>query len=506
MSDRRKFIKNLSIGSVGLVIGMKKQDREFSVSGDKGKGPFLATGIKIGEVSDRQAIVWARLTRNPERVDDSKAEPTVLYKNDQTGVFELKKKNHPNREPKVLLPPGTTVDNLAGAVPAAEGEVRVQWRIAGDDTWRTSLWKPVSTRRDATVQFTIDGLRPAKKYELKVEARPAQGVAASAAMNGKFKTAPEKSEKAKVKFMVTTCQEYHDRDLGSEGFKIYKHMLRQQPDFLVQTGDNVYYDQQAKSVALARWHWQRMYSFPTLKEFYSQVGSYFMKDDHDTWMNDCYPTMKTRFMGGFTFQDGQQLFLDQVPMGDKTYRTYRWGRDLQIWMVEGRDYRSPDTMADGPDKTIWGKEQIRWFKETVRASDATFRILISPTPIVGPDRPQKIDNHSNQSFYHEGALLRKFIQQQPNMHVITGDRHWQYASRDRETGVLEFSCGPASNEHAGGWKPGDVRMEELYMQVIGGYLEVQVERRGNQPVIIFRHHDVDGNVVFHYAQYATGQF
>jgi alkaline phosphatase D len=78
--------------------------------------------------------------------------------------------------------------------------------------------------------------------------------------------------------------------------------------------------------------------------------------------------------------------------------------------------------------------------------------LISPTPVIGPDRPQKIDNYANKSFYHEGEMLRKFIQQQPNMHVITGDRHWQYASRDPETGILEFSCGPASNEHAGGWK------------------------------------------------------
>ena len=79
-------------------------------------------------------------------------------------------------------------------------------------------------------------------------------------------------------------------------------------------------------------------------------------------------------------------------MGERTHRTIRWGKDLQIWLVEGRDFRSPNTMPDGPGKTIWGKEQKQWFFDTVKASDATFRILLSPTPIVGPDRKNKNDN------------------------------------------------------------------------------------------------------------------
>ena len=85
-------------------------------------------------------------------------------------------------------------------------------------------------------------------------------------------------------------------------------------------------------------------------------------------------------MGEFTYEQGTEIFLYEVPMGEKTYRTVRWGKDLQIWMVEGRDYRSPNPMKDGPEKTIWGKEQMEWFKSTVEESDATFKVLISPTP------------------------------------------------------------------------------------------------------------------------------
>ena len=96
----------------------------------------------------------------------------------------------------------------------------------------------------------------------------------------------------------------------------------------------VYYDKLAKTIELARWHWQRTYSLGTNFEFHRRAGSYFIKDDHDTWMNDCWPSMESKFMGDFTFKQGLAVFLEQVPMGKRTYRTFRWGKDLQIWLVE----------------------------------------------------------------------------------------------------------------------------------------------------------------------------
>uniref|UniRef100_A0A6U1T1C2 PhoD-like phosphatase metallophosphatase domain-containing protein n=1 Tax=Trieres chinensis TaxID=1514140 RepID=A0A6U1T1C2_TRICV len=114
---------------------------------------------------------------------------------------------------------------------------------------------------------------------------------------------------------------------------------------------------------------------------------HFLKTDHDLFRDDCWPTMTSSNMGNFTFYQGQALFREQNPMGwDKTYRTIRWGKDLQIWLAEGRDYRSPNYLSDGPKKTLWGNEQLNWFRQSVKESDATFKVLISPTPIVGPDR------------------------------------------------------------------------------------------------------------------------
>ena len=116
---------------------------------------------------------------------------------------------------------------------------------------------------------------------------------------------------------------------------------------------------------MARYHWQRIYSLPRLVDFHRQVPGYWEKDDHDTLSNDAWPTLKPRMMLPLTWEQGLALFKEQVPMGEKTYRTVRWGKGLQIWMVEGRDFRSPNNAPDGPEKTIWGHAQREWLMKSI---------------------------------------------------------------------------------------------------------------------------------------------
>jgi alkaline phosphatase D len=185
-------------------------------------------------------------------------------------------------------------------------------------------------------------------------------------------------------------------------------------------------------------------------------------------------------------------------MGEKTYRTFRWGQGLQVWLVEGRDFRSPNNVPDGPDKTIWGREQLEWLQSGILASDAEFKVLVSPTPIVGPDRGRKRDNHANAAFAHEGNAFRNWVKEnelQEKLFVCNGDRHWQYHSIDPATGLHEFSCGPISDKHAGG-SPGQNDEYHQFHRMLGGFLTVSVSRDGERPTIAFRHHDVTGTVVY----------
>jgi len=483
---RKSVIK---VGMINLLMAA------IAYSGNISDGPYQATGIKIGEVTTNTAIVWTRLTRHPKRVGSEAPMPEVSYSDPKTGKIIKRRGGRPDLTPVVSFPKDSTIETIEGAVPGTPGRVRILYKIDTASNWQATGWEAVDPKRDYTHQFKLTGLKADSKYQIRAESRETAGGRNKQTIEGGFRTAPRAGQSQRVVFTVTTGQAYPDQDAPGWGYKMYSAMLKLDPSFFVHTGDIVYYDKLAKTLPLARWHWARMYSLPTNVEFHRQVASYFIKDDHDTWMNDCWPGRKTRFMGDFTFEQGLKVFPEQVPMGERTWRTFRWGRDVQIWLVEGRDFRSPNTMADGPGKTIWGEKQKQWFKRTVRESDATYRFLISPTPLVGPDRKNKHDNHSNADFTHEGNELRQFISKQQNMYVICGDRHWQYISVDSKTGVREYSCGPASNQHAGGWSNDQRLPEHRYLNVIGGFLAVTVDRQEGKPRLTFRFHGVDGNVL-----------
>lgn len=463
--------RDLLASAVARVIGEALPKTPPPVFAQEVQPVHMANGIKIGEVDSTSAIIWTRLTKNAERNIDGKPFP----KKGKSARFE-------------------DLDAMEGSVPGTPGEVRLTYWPVDQKSVKTSTdWQAVDVNRDFTHPFQITDLLPGARYTLLAEGRPKEGEAVSCKVDGAFSTAPPVDTSAGVRFAVVSCQEYPRRDTP-DGHKIYPVMQKQKLDFFVHTGDIEYYDKPgpyADTLELARFKWNRIYSLPYLRSFHNQTASFFMKDDHDTLKNDCWPGQTS---GELTWDQGLSTFREQVPMGRKTYRTFRWGKDLQVWLVEGRDFRSPNTMPDGPTKTIWGKEQKQWFFDTVKKSDATFRILISPTPMVGPDRGGKNDNHANRGFTHEGDELRAFIGKQKNMFVICGDRHWQYVAEDPKTGTREYSCGSTSDTHAGGFKESNRSPIHQYLKVKGGFLSVVIERDQDHARAILTHYGVDGTV------------
>jgi alkaline phosphatase D len=354
---------------------------------------------------------------------------------------------------------------------------------------------PARRDRDGTLQFELTDLTPGQNYEVQVEARPAPGQPVSAQVRGHFRTAPASDDSADVSFTLVTCHDFIRRDDRANGHKIYPAMTALEPHFTVHAGDVVYYDKPepyAKSAELARFKWNRLFSLPFQKDYYANHAVYFQKDDHDIVANDAWPGAT---YGDLTWDQGLVIFHEQTPTGFRPYRTVRWGQHLQIWLMEGREYRSPNDMPDGPDKTIWGAEQKAWFFETFAASDATFRVLVSPMPVVGPDRPKKNDNHANEGFFHEGREIRDFLAAQENAFVINGDRHWQYASVDAERGIREYGSGPGSDSHAGGWSMDRRTPEQKFLRIAGGFLRVAIEVTPRGPLARVQHFSVEGEVV-----------
>ncbi len=461
-----------------IALGLAAAPYRAAVPGETRQ----ATGFKIGEMTPESARVWLRRTAASRRLEGG-----IVRRGHQKNAK--------------YLDPETRLDTLEGSAPGEAGYLRV--RYEGGGKRGATPWLEANEAADFAVQTTLRGLRPGTEYRVMVETRAARARRVDGELGGAFRTLPLAQTPSPAKVALLSCQMYCHMDRG-DGFHIYESIRRAAPDFLLSCGDNVYYDNEdpiADSEAVARYHWQRMYSLPTLVDCLRQVGGYWQKDDHDTLSDDAWPAMTPGKMKKLTFAAGQRIFREQVPnAAGPLYRRVRVGRDLEFWLLEARDYRSANTDPDGAAKSIWGAEQKQWLMQSLRESEATFKVLVNPNPLVGPDRLTKRDNHANQSFQTEGDEIRRFLQNHfaDNVISVCGDRHWQYHSVHPVSGLHEFACGAASDEHAGG-TPGYQAEYHRFHRVKGGYLEMGVKREGGTAVLTLTHRDVRGAAMHEHA-------
>lgn len=352
----------------------------------------------------------------------------------------------------------------------------------------------VTEENDFTAFTCFKGLHPSTPYKVVIEGRSNEKSHINQT-SGTFATAPDPKEKRSINLTTSTCQYFWSFDDSLHGFNTYQSMKTMQPDLFVQTGDYVYYDKpgpMANTAEKARHKWHAMDGWSSLREFYRSTPVYMLKDDHDLLENDVHKESKP--FGKLTLDDGLKIWHENVPLEGKPYRTLQWGKDLQIWFLEGREYRSDNDMPDGKEKTIWGEEQKSWLVRTIQQSSATFKIVFSPTPIVGPDRGTKADNHANAAFKTEGDWARDFLARNKVV-VVNGDRHWQYVSKDPTTGLWEFSSGPVSDFHAQGWPPNEKRPEHRFLRVAGGFMGIKLQYTNDIPELTITHYDVKGMAV-----------
>lgn len=485
-------------------------------------------GIKIGEVTADSAVIWTRLTVTPEAnwtgtpflppsLDGNRSD-ALLRANEvarASGGSEAQaraqKADASRAAPmsqaqlrevvlkadwRSQIPPGRTLADMHGTLPGAAGSVRVTLTPATGGPGIATPWTAADPQRDHTRQFTLGSLRAGTAYRVLAESRDPAG-RPGAVVEGGFRTPPAASVAAPVTFAVITCGDYPRRDDPANGHRVFDTLRRLRLDFAVHTGDVEYFDKPdpwATSAELARVKWNRLFALPYPRAFHNQTPVYYTNDDHDVLRNDCWPGQT---YGALTWEQGIGIFAEQTPSSPLPYRTFRHGRDLQIWVIEGRRFRSPNNSPDGPAKTILGAEQKAWLFRTIAASDATFKVLLTPTPIVGPDRGNKNDNHANTGFKHEGDELRQFLGRHRNLVVACGDRHWQYFSNDPVSGIREFGCGPLSDVHAGGYTPapGDEAVQKFF-RLKGGFLTIAAAPGANgDPRLTMRHHTVEGVVV-----------
>lgn len=397
-------------------------------------------------------------------------------------------------------------------------------------------WIQARPEDDFIIKKYISDLVPETRYYFRVKALIINQYDTVYSSIGRFKTLPDSASSRTISFAISTGFNYEkfygidsvineksvyppaiglDRKLGFEAFEA---VLELRPDFFIANGDVVYYDKPsnkpqlwARSLPEMRAKWHRYFAMPRNKDFCLSMPVYYLKDDHDYRFNDS-DTTDTKFSEP-SHQLGIRVFREQLPVTDpedqstETYRTIKAGKLLQFWLLEGRDYRSPNLMDDNPEKTIWGQEQQEWLKQSLLESKAIYKILISPTPMIGPDDAYKRDNHTNQGgFQSEQKAFFNWLDEHDftnkGFYIICGDRHWQYHAV-HPTGLMEFSSGAFVNQNSRpGRLPGDPDSTdpnaELSLPFVqkdhwgGGFLLVTVNQDQDHSAISFSLRDVKG--------------
>jgi alkaline phosphatase D len=205
------------------------------------------------------------------------------------------------------------------------------------------------------------------------------------------------------------------------------------PDVLLLIGDNNYmpnrpeaYEapQSTISYALARYH-RYLRDLPGLRSILSSTPTYGIWDDHDFGPNNSDRTFRWREL---TLDLFKKYWPNPAAGTAKTAGAFFSFKiaDVEFFMLDDRYHRDPN---DAPDrKTMLGAEQLAWFKEQLKASTATFKVVVNghTTTIDRKDRAEYWANFGNE---REEFLEWMFSENINGVFFISGDWHVGSLSR-----------------------------------------------------------------------------
>jgi len=300
-------------------------------------------------------------------------------------------------------------------------------------------------------------------------------------------------------------------DTARGGMRLYDAMRRLQPDVFIHLGDTIYADQpvvaevklddgsiwknvvtEAKSkVAQTLDDFRGCHRYNLLddnmRRFNAEVSQIALWDDHEV-LDNWYPTKRLDSNPRYEVKSvallaarARRAFLEYLPLrvnpieSERIYRSWRRGPALEVFALDMRSYRGPNTANRQPElndeSAILGPAQVEWLEKALAASPCTWKVIASDLPlgVVVPDGPNAFEAVANRDpgpplgRELEIARVLKFIRDHRIRNVVwlTADVHYcaaHYYSpvRARFTEFdpfWEFVAGPL---HAGTFGPNEL--------------------------------------------------
>jgi phosphodiesterase/alkaline phosphatase D-like protein len=386
---------------------------------------------------------------------------------------------------------------------------------------------------DLTVQAKIGGLESGRRYKYRW-CMPGGRFSAI----GHFDTAPAPNQAKTIRFSITGDQDASPLP-GTKApywnnFGVWKQIQRENNNFNVMMGDTIYSDSEVPGVggvagtALTVAQKFAKYRLNLGQKPWANIRgatSYYAHWDDHEFINDfarsesVFPEEggNVEINGETLYKRGVRAFRAYNPITYSTkngiYRSFRWGKNLQVFFLDERSFRSakadygggcdnppgsgsPDlaptapaatralftaiapalatppppacvAAINDPNRTMLGKHQLEVFEKAIKNSTATFKVIMNEVPI---QQFYALPYDRWEGYAAERTKLLTFLKENvKNAVFLTTDVHANMVNDARlqtleaggpvNTGITEVTTGPVATKTFAGEINGTVGSE-----------------------------------------------
>ncbi|OGA66426.1 MAG: hypothetical protein A3F77_05975 [Betaproteobacteria bacterium RIFCSPLOWO2_12_FULL_67_28] len=418
MFDRRAFLRALAaLGVTGAAPAYTQERPRFS------EAPF-ALGVASGYPNQNGFVIWTRLV----------VDPTL---------------------------PGGGIDPV---------RVRINWEVARDDKMKDVAASGEDFLVPAWAHSThveVRGLEPNRPYWYRFN------IGTTESPIGRTRTAPAaRSVPARFRFAFASCQHYEHGYFGA-----YRHILADDPELIVFLGDYIYGrhatrdavrnhgSSEPKTLSRYRVRHALYKTDPDLQAAHAAVPWVCTWDDHEV-ANDYAADqpeedvpleewVARRLVAYKAYYEHMPLRDRMRPTADgmRIYAQMGWGDLARFFILDGRQYRTPQACPRpgskggsntvdiaacpqlfSPERTMLGRRQEAWLQTALELTPARWNVIAQQTLMAqfdqqpGPGRQAWTDGWDGYPVARKRLLEFLAAKKTPNPVVIGGDTHTFYVA------------------------------------------------------------------------------
>jgi hypothetical protein len=250
----------------------------------------------------------------------------------------------------------------------------------------------------------------------------------------RVRTAPSDSDTRAIRLAIAA-----DVDPNPEfDSDLVEHVIAAKPDLLVTLGDFPYTDNGPPAMTLEEYRARHVETrtFGRVRSLLEAMPLRSIYDDHEFRNNwDTRRAREEAARYAAAIQTWDEFFPLRGATGDVRYRNFRYGANVECWLLDCRRFRDQNELPDVGGKSMLGATQRAWLLETLAQSTATWKLVCTSVPLdfAEPD--------CWTGFVTERGQLFDAVVDVPGVLFVSADQHY-FAAHRHAFGIREFQIGP----------------------------------------------------------------